>query len=234
FFIEKPIHLSLEKANEIKEKIEKKKLITSVGYVLRYFDVIAQLKNLLLDEKIGIIRGRYYGEVPGAGQKIWLIKKNMSGGQLIEQATHIVDLMRFFCGEVDEIFAYKFDGINNKIYRDYDVEDGLTMIMKFKNGIIGNLTCTWLWKGFESDVEIVGKDVIFYYKGNSIEVNKGDRSEKYISNIDPMYEEDLAFIKSVIEKNPQYIKSDYKDAFETFKITIKAHESILKGEPVKL
>jgi predicted dehydrogenase len=234
FFVEKPIHLNYEKAEEIAEKIESKKLITSVGYVLRYFDIIEQLKNSVEKEKIGIVRGRYYGEVPAGGKKLWLIKKDMSGGQLIEQATHTVDLMRYFCGDVEELYAYKFEGINNKIYNDYDVEDGLTMVMKFKNGVIGNLTCTWLWKGYESDIEIVGKEVIFYYKGISIEIIKGDRNEKYISNIDPMYEEDLAFIKSIRENNPLYIKSNYQDALKTLKITLKAHEAIQKKQPVKL
>lgn len=234
FFVEKPIHLNLEKAEEIGEKIKEKGLITSVGYVLRYFDITEKLKDILKNEKIGLLRGKYYGEVPGQGKKLWLIRKDMSGGQLIEQATHTIDLMRYFCGEVEEIYAYKFEGINNKIYPEYNVEDALTMVMKFKNGIIGNLSCTWLWKGFESEVEIIGKDVIFLYRGNTIEINRGIKIERYISNIDPMFEEDLAFIKSVKEKNPEYIKSDYIDALKTLKITLKAHESVLKNQPVKL
>jgi predicted dehydrogenase len=234
FFVEKPIHLNLEKAREISKKVIEKNLITSVGYVLRYFDIVDRMKELIRNVNIGLVRGRYYGEVPAEGKKIWLIKKNMSGGQLIEQATHIVDLIRYFCGDIEEIFAYKFEGINNKIYDGYDVEDGLTMVMKFKNGIIGNLTCTWLWAGYESDVEIVGKNIILFYKGNTIEINKGDRIERYISNIDPMFEEDSAFIKSVKENTNKYIKSDYSDALKSFEVTILAHESIRKNEPVKL
>lgn len=234
FFIEKPIHLDLNKAKEIAKKIKEKNLITSVGYVLRYFDVVENLREKIKNENIGMVRGKYYGEVPAGGKKLWLIKRNMSGGQLIEQATHTVDLIRYLCGDVEEIFAYKFEGINNKIYKEYDVEDALTMLMKFKNGIIGNLSCTWLWRGYESDIEIVGKETILYWKGNTIEINKGERIERYISNIDPMMEEDLCFIKSVRENNPKYIKSDYIDALKTFEITIKAHESIEKKQPVKI
>jgi predicted dehydrogenase len=235
FFVEKPIHLNIEKAKEILKKIKEKNLITSVGYVLRYLDIVEKMKELLKNENIGLVRGRYYGEVPGVGKKSWIIKKNMSGGQLIEQATHTVDLMRYFCGDIEEIYAYKFEGINNKIYEGYDVEDGLTMIMKFKSGTIGNLTCTWLWRGYESDIEIVGKNVIItYYKGNSIEINKGDRIERYIANVDPMWEEDMAFIKSVKENTNKYIKSDYLDAFKSFVVTVLAHESIEKNQPIKL
>ncbi|MCM8818352.1 MAG: Gfo/Idh/MocA family oxidoreductase [Candidatus Omnitrophica bacterium] len=234
FFIEKPIHLDLEKAKMINEKIKEKNVITSVGYVLRYFDIVEQLKSEIKKEKIGLVRGKYYGEVPAGGKKLWLIKKEMSGGQLIEQATHTLDLMRYICGDVEEIYTYKFEGINNKIYPEYNVEDALTLIMKFKNGIIGNLTCTWLLKGYDIDIEIVGKDVLFLFKRNTIEINRGIKVEQYISNIDPMYEEDLAFIKSVKENNPKYIKSDYNDALKTLEITIKAHESEQKGQPIKL
>ncbi|MCM8772989.1 MAG: Gfo/Idh/MocA family oxidoreductase [Candidatus Omnitrophica bacterium] len=234
FFIEKPIHLDLNKAKEIAKKIEEKKLITSVGYVLRYFDIVEQLKEKTKEEKIGLVRGKYYGEVPGEGKKLWIIRKDMSGGQLIEQATHIVDLMRYLCGEIEEVFAYKFEGINNKIYPEYNVEDALTLTMKFKNGIIGNLSCTWLWKGYDSEIEIIGKNVLFTYKGNGITINKGSKVEHYFSKIDPMYEEDVAFIKSVKENNPKYIKSNYNDGLKTLEVTLKGHESIEKNQPIKI
>lgn len=95
FFVEKPIHLDLEKAREIAEKIKEKNLITSVGYVLRYYDIVEQLKEEIKKEKIGLVRGKYYGEVPASGKKRWIIRKEMSGGQLIEQATHTIDLIRY-------------------------------------------------------------------------------------------------------------------------------------------
>lgn len=60
FFIEKPIHLNLDKAKEIAKKVKEKKLITSVGYILRYFDIVDQLKERMKDEQIGLIVGKYY------------------------------------------------------------------------------------------------------------------------------------------------------------------------------
>jgi len=122
FFVEKPVELNLEKAKKIAKKVEEKNLITGVGYVLRNFDVVDKAKEIIGNEKIGLVREKYFGQVPGS-EGSWLHKKELFGGQLVEQATHTVDMMRYLIGEVDEVFAYKFEGINNKIYKEYNVED---------------------------------------------------------------------------------------------------------------
>lgn len=234
FFVEKPVHLDLKKAEEIAKKVKEAGIITGVGYVLRYFDVVEEAKNIIEKEEIAFARGRYYGGVPGEGKVKWLIKKDMSGGQLIEQATHIVNMMQYFLGDVEEVYGYKFEGINSKRYPGYDVEDASTLLLKFKNGYIGNLTCTWLWSGFNSGVEVAGKGIIIDYQGNTITVDRGNQKTITISSLDPMFEEAKAFIKAVVKGDPSYIKSDYADGVKTLAVTIKAHESMEKGVPVKV
>lgn len=233
FFVEKPVHIDIEKARKILQMVKENKIITSVGYVLRYFDMVEKAKEIIKNEKIGIVKGIYYGEVPHTG---WIIKKELSGGQLIEQATHTFDMMRYLVGEVEEVFGYKFKGINDKIYSKYgyNVEDASSVIMKFENGVIGNLTCTWLWKGYNSSIEIVGKEVIITYQGNMITIDRGYKKEIFVSNLDPMLEEDKAFIKAVKENNQSYVKSDYIDGFKTFELTIKADCSMNEGKPLKI
>ncbi|MGC8805687.1 MAG: Gfo/Idh/MocA family protein, partial [Candidatus Ratteibacteria bacterium] len=180
-----------------------------------------------------MIKGKYYGQVPG-GEGSWLIKKQLSGGQLIEQATHTVDMMRYFVGDVDEVFAYKFEGINNKIYKGYDVEDASAVIMKFKNGVIGNLTCTWLWNGFHSGVEVVGKGIIINYEGNTLTIDTGNKKEIFIDSSDPMFEEDRRFIEAIKSSKPEFVKSNYSDALKTLEVTLKSHISMAEGRPVKI
>ncbi|MDD3725873.1 MAG: Gfo/Idh/MocA family oxidoreductase [Candidatus Ratteibacteria bacterium] len=234
FFVEKPVHLDMKKAEDIAEKVKAKGIITGVGYVLRYFDIIEEARDIITKEQIAFVRGRYYGGVPGEGKNRWLITKAMSGGQLIEQATHIVNMMQYLLGEVEEIFGWKIEGINNKIYPDYDVEDASCLLLKFKDGYIGNLTCTWLWSGFNSGVEVVGKGIIVDYQGNTLTVDKGNKKVIITSSIDPMLEEDKTFIKAVAAGDPSRVKSDYIDAVKTLAVTIKAHESMEKGIPIKI
>lgn len=45
FFVEKPVNLYLEKGREAEKVIKEKNLITSVGYVLRYMDIIEKAKT---------------------------------------------------------------------------------------------------------------------------------------------------------------------------------------------
>jgi len=143
-------------------------------------------------------------------------------------------MMRYFLGDAEEVFAYKTEGINSKIYRDYDVEDTSTLLLKFKNGCVGNLTCTWLWNGFESGLEVVGKGVIITYARNTLTVDNFRKKTTHVSSVDPMLEEDRAFIKAVMRKDPTFIRSDYGDAVKTLAISLKAHESMRTCKPVRI
>ena len=107
FFVEKPVALSLEKAQKIEAQVKKSGVITSVGYVLRYMDIVKRTAQILSGRSPGLITGSYYGEVPGAD---WLIKKDRGGGQLVEQATHIVNLMLFFGGVHGKILINLWKG----------------------------------------------------------------------------------------------------------------------------
>ncbi len=233
FFVEKPLHLDLKKASVIAKKVQAAKLITSAGYVLRYFDVVEKAKKILAKEQIAAAVGKYFGGVPGAG-KGWYSRKKLSGGQLIEQSTHTVDMMRYMLGDVEEVFAYKFEGINNKIYKEYDVEDASATMLKFKNGCIGSLTCTWLWNGFYSGVDVIGKGIMLNYAGNTLTVDRGTEKIAYTSSVVPMLEEDRTFIKAVMKNNGTLVRSDYADALKSLKVSFAAYESMRTGKPIKL
>jgi len=233
FFVEKPIELDLKKAKAIARKVQEKRLITGVGYVLRYFDVVEKARKILAQEEIGMLRGRYYGGVPGDG-KGWYSQKKLSAGQLVEQATHTVDMMRNFAGDVTEVFGYAFEGINKKIYEKYDVEDASTTVMKFKNGLIGNMSCTWLATGYQSNVEVVGKGVTVFYEGTTLTVDRHTEKTIYTTSMDCMLAEDQAFIEDVKKGRPNKIKSDYLDGLKTLAVSLAALESFRTGKPVKL
>ncbi|MEM0011140.1 MAG: Gfo/Idh/MocA family oxidoreductase, partial [Candidatus Bathyarchaeia archaeon] len=90
-FIEKPIALTLEKAKEIDSAIKKNGVIASVGYHFRYMDTVEEAKQFVEGKTIGMVLGYWIGGFPGV---YWWRKMDMSGGQIVEQTTHIFDLAR--------------------------------------------------------------------------------------------------------------------------------------------
>ena len=54
------------------------------------------------DQTIGMALGRWMGGMPGVA---WWRRQEGSGGQFVEQTTHIVDLLRYCAGEVTEVYA---------------------------------------------------------------------------------------------------------------------------------
>ena len=102
FFIEKPLSQNNEIPAKIVAELKRNPLLTSVGYHYRYSDSIAKLKSMINDQNIGIVLGYYMTSMPKVP---WWRNQASSGGQFIEQTTHIVDLLRYICGEVEEVNA---------------------------------------------------------------------------------------------------------------------------------
>ncbi|MFH2069385.1 MAG: Gfo/Idh/MocA family oxidoreductase [Candidatus Omnitrophota bacterium] len=232
FFVEKPVTLSVKKAEEIEAQVRKSGVITSVGYVLRYMDIVEKTAKLLSGRSLGLITGSYYGEVPGRN---WLIKKKQGGGQLVEQATHIVNLMLFFGGEVTEVYSQPFSGIINRRIPDYEVEDASATIFRFANGTIGSINCTWLAFGFKSSLGIVTDGLqVDWNPITTMQVITAEKKEEYAVKNDFSFNEHRAFINAVKTGNKNSILCDYSEGLKTLKVTLAAVKSMETGKPVKL
>ena len=232
FFVEKPVTLSLEKAREIEAQVRKSGIITSVGYVLRYMDIVEKTTKILAGRTLGMITGTYYGGVPGQN---WLIKKNRGGGQLVEQATHIVNLMLFFGGEVTEVYSRPFSGIINKSIPGYDVEDASVTIFGFTNGTIGSINCTWLAFGFKSSLGIVTDNLqVDWNPITTLQVTTAEKKEEYTVKNDFGFAEHRIFIDAVKTGNRKSILCDYSEGVKTLKATLAAVKSMETGKPVKV
>ena len=106
-FIEKPI--SVQPPEEVQPYVEElsrvakeQGLIVSVAYMFRYHDAINKMKEIIAEHgrPLMTVKVSYncaYAELDHAFW--WDVKK--SGGPIVEQATHLCDLVRYLGGEVD-------------------------------------------------------------------------------------------------------------------------------------
>ncbi len=233
FFVEKPLSQGNEIPLKILMGIQQKSLLTSVGYHYRYSDSIAHLKRVLNDQNIGIVLGQYMASMPKVP---WWRNQSSSGGQFVEQTTHIVDLLRYICGEVDEVYSLFGSQILSTQDESVTVADVGTVTMKLRNGIVANIsnTCILPENVGKSGITLFTDQGMLDWSSKRLELTiKGGTSE-YIDTVNPYLTENEVFIHAVRTGDPSGILSDYEDAYKTHKVTSAALESAMNGYPVKM
>ena len=71
-------------------------------------DITAKAKELVGDRQLTMGIGRFLTRM-GAGHP-WWGKYEVSRGQMVEQTTHVFDLIRYFLGDVANVHAYGIKG----------------------------------------------------------------------------------------------------------------------------
>ncbi|RKY30263.1 MAG: hypothetical protein DRP67_04835 [Candidatus Omnitrophota bacterium] len=231
FFVEKPVHIDLEKAKEIAEKIEERKLITCVGYQDRYQRIIEYIKPFFKENNLGFFTGWWVNGIP---QAWWWRKKELSGGQIVEQTTHIFDMARYLVGEPVEVFAVKRKGIVKM--EGYNIEDASGVSIYFENGVFGIIFSGCFMKNAgKAGLDFYFSDkIIEYQERRSVKINYGNKIEEIYETEDLIMAEDKSFIEAIKKKDPSLIKSSYKDGVKTLAFTIAANKSMESGKVEKV
>lgn len=232
-YVEKPIELSIQKAKTIEAEIKKAGVISCVGYQERYNEELEKIKNYLSDKKVGLVTARWLGGMPGSP---WWRRKERSGGQLVEQSTHLFDMLRYFFGEAESVFCIGRKGLVENI-PDYNIEDYSIAIISFKSGILATVeTACYLdeIKYFNGvGFRIVCEDeVIEYDWDKEFRYITKDSIQKVPFTGNSHIKAVQKFIDSVRTGDSQGIKSTYSDALKTLELTLASNESMDSIKPV--
>lgn len=228
-FCAKPVAIDLETALKAQEAIKKAGIINNVGYMWRYSDLTSKADEIISGKKIGLALGYALVGVAG-GPTHWWREKAKSGGQILEQATHIYDLTRYFCGDVIELHAL---GGRELIPDRVDFEDVTTVNLKFASGAIGNVSSTSAVKGGgRYAIELIGKDwhLNLQYAQNSLSgIVDGERFE-FKATESGYYKQVEVFIEAVRAKNQALLKSSFADGVKSLALTIAANKALQSGK----
>lgn len=229
FFVEKPIANTLERATTILEAVRMADLVTSVGYHWRYMACTRMARERLEGKTIGMALGYWLGGMPGVH---WWRRMDMSAGQMVEQTTHIVDLARYLCGEIVEVYAAMTTRALADV-EDFTVTDVGTMTAKFASGALGSFSNTCLLKGFGYTVglHVVTQDIVVEVESSRCRALTAAGEEVVPPDGNPTVEEDRAFVRAVATGDRAGILSPYEDALRTLAVTLAANRSARNGRP---
>ncbi|HHW24521.1 MAG TPA: Gfo/Idh/MocA family oxidoreductase [Bacillota bacterium] len=261
FFVEKPIAIDEDLARELNKRVTEKGLITAVGFQCRYDNINDAAFQFFKQEQVIVAQASRVGGVPGVE---WWRNKAQSGGQLVEQTIHQLDILRYFLGEPEYVYSVAARGyISQKEWPGYFTDDLSTTLIVFKNGVQATMmTGCYALEGaaWDSKMTFGGRNARMDYvlcervtvygltpedAAPEVEglVIKGDGalrrsdSEKGIttrSNVDFGLICDRTFIDAVLTGDGSKIRSPYGDAYKTVMFALACNKSMATGQPVKI
>jgi predicted dehydrogenase len=243
-FIEKPMALDMGLAADINRKIMENNLISAVGLQCRYDNINIAAKEFIENNKIVIAQGSRIGGVPSVH---WWRVKSLSGGQLVEQTIHQVDIMRYLLGEeVDTVYSVARRGVvGGDEWQGYDSDDVSTTMFTFKSGLTWTLItgCYSLNNiSWESSLTLGARSSRLDYRlcaDTTIYGVDGCGAPEQVTRViksDGTFGDqcDRTFVDAVISGDASKIRSPYSDALKTLALTLACNESMETGLPVKV
>ena len=247
-FCEKPPGQNIKQISEVLE-VEKgyPKLKLKYGFNHRYHESVKDARKLIESGELGRIVdfNAVYGKSkvvtatgPNAG---WRSKREIAGGGiLLDQGIHMVDLIRYFSGEFEEIHSF----ISNNYWK-YDVEDNAYAIMRNRDGVVALIqSSATRWrhdfniyitlqkgsinlKGILSSTKSYGAETLtIAYKSDD---ERGDPKEKTIRyNHDPSWEDEVNEFSDSILKDKKIISGSSDDAFKTMQLVYRIYCADIK------
>ena len=216
FFVEKPLSADRRTGEEIAATVASKGIIAGVGYHWRAMDTIPEVKRTLAGKPAHMVCAAWHDATP---PPVWWRHQATSGGQMVEQATHLFDIARFLVGEAC-VTAAAAGRHERPKYPDADVDDVSAALLRFNGGAIGVFTATCLLGGNAAVyVQLMCEGLLITVTQGGVTYDTGRERREVRVGSDPGVAEDRAFLEAVRRNDPTLLFSSYADALLSHRLT---------------
>lgn len=231
-FVEKPVGLGLDVAEEIGAKVEAAAVVTGTGYHWRCLDTAERARGLLAETPPLLANGYWLDKRPPVP---WWGRTDRSGGQIIEQATHVLDTARYLLGEVVEVYAA---GVNRPPGDADDawgdIDDATATTLRFGSGAVATLAATSaLPVKHRAALHIVSRGRYLELSEDVLDVHTGHERLHHVCGEDPRTAVDREFLEAVRGES-ETTRVPYGEALRTHRLACAIAESARTGMPVRL
>lgn len=235
-FCQKPMSLDLKYCKKVWNAMKKNNIISSVGLHCRYADSLDFVSKFigkkLRDNEVGMFSAY---RVTGFPIVWWWRQRELSGGQVVEQCIHNYDLLRCMLGEVSLVQAAARHGLITEVPK-YNAEDASSVILTFKNGVIGTFNSGCFYNDNEGDINIYFRNGKLKYSiYGQYSITEPNRQITGTASNDFGLESDETFVdavRGVIDSSE--ILTPYDDAMKSLALTLAVNASFENGGmPVK-
>jgi predicted dehydrogenase len=162
-FLEKPMARTPEECREIISVAQRHSVRLMMGYPLRFNDTLCALKEKINTGQIGevenahatfISTGPFFHRAdahsPVPVPDWWWNRELTGGGVLVDLGSHIINLLRWYFGEITDIKGYFGHRFN------MDFEDSAMCLAKFTSKTVALVNVGWFSQGYTLKVDFLG------------------------------------------------------------------------------
>lgn len=232
-FVEKPLGLDAAVPAKVAAAVADRGLLTSVGHHWRYARPVREARRLLAGSQVRLVVGAWLDKVPPV---TWWTRRDRSGGQVIEQAVHVLDLARLLAGEVTEVHAM-VDGVPPACAEgDADVDGSTAVVLRFAGGAVGSLVATCLLRRkHRAGLEVYADGMALTLAEDGMTTQLDDAEPRW-EPADPDEAKraaDRAFVDAVLGREPGTLVP-YDEAHRTHRLACAIAESAAAGRAVRV
>jgi predicted dehydrogenase len=139
--VEKPIALDMARARSMLDAVSKAGVIAACGFMYRFGAAVTRWDAAVAGGetgRAGLFTGQFHCNALHAQ---WWREQAKSGGQMVEQLIHIVDLARHHLGEPQSVYARAGNFFHRDVDR-YDSDDVSAIVFGYDDGRVGVLNAT--------------------------------------------------------------------------------------------
>ncbi len=135
--VEKPIALEQARADAMVAAAKRSGVVAATGFMYRFGDAVRRWKETDTG-RAGLFAGSYHCNALHAD---WWREEAKSGGQMLEQVIHQIDLVRHLMGDPDSVVARRANLFHRDVPR-YDIEDVSAILFGWDDGRVATLNAS--------------------------------------------------------------------------------------------
>ena len=226
FLVEKPLAADAETPERLAAAIEEAGLPVAVGYHWRALDTLEGVRAALIGRPPHLLVGAWHSSTPGVD---WWRRQARSGGQMVEQATHVLDLARSLVGEA-EVVAARATAHPRPAFPDADVADVSAALLRYASGATGTFTATCLLGQAEAiGLSLYAEGTAVRITQDAVTIDDGRERRSVRTRTDPFVTEDRAFLDAVRSGDAARVVSSYADALLTHRLAVAIRDAAEGG-----
>lgn len=230
-FVEKPVALDVTDAEDIDDRAQEAGVVTGTGYHWRCLDVLPRARALLKDQPALAAAGCWLDKRPPVA---WWPHADRSGGQVVEQLTHVMDLARLLMGEAEEVYAAGARRNDQGGHERGDIDDATVATVRMTSGAVATFAATSLLTVKRSAaLHTFSPGLVTRLDETGLVVDRGDKRKEYPVREDPRVVVDREFIEAVTGRRAR-TRTPYAEAVESLRLASAVAQSAREARPIRI